>query len=377
MLIFLVGGEDIRLRIPLADRLKEAGYEISIVGSEPSTPFDDAGIMYLKYNLFRGVNPLADLISIKKLKKYFIEYKPDIVHAFDTKPSIIAMIAAKQAEVALKVRTINGMGYLFSTDTLVVRCLRHVYYILQKIASSNSDITIFQNPDDRRYFIKRRLVKKECTMLVLGSGADFTQFSPNKINMHRSQKIKKILKLDHKPTVLMMSRLVRTKGVIEYLEAATRIKKNGISVRFLIAGPLGSEGKQACSIQEIKRYSKWVDYIGICKDVPELLANCDIFVLPTYYREGIPRVLLEAGSMGLPIITTDMPGCREVVEHGKNGWLVPSRNIDFLQKTLQNAIQLDKHVLQQMGAYSVKTLHSNFSLQNVTSSYIKIYQDIS
>ena len=323
--VWHVGGEDVNLRIPLLLELRKRGFQVGAVGSEEGNKFLTKNIPYFRYTLEREINPWADIRSRKQLFQLFNQYKPDIVHGFDTKPALIAPIMALKAGISGRVRTITGMGYVFSSASPLALGLRPIYRHLQRQASAATEVTIFQNPDDRQYFRQYKMVKEDRDDLVLGSGINIENLletSPNPDNLVETQRE---LGLQGQLVVIMIARLVVTKGVREYLQAASIICQKRKNVTFLLVGSVSSEGRQAIPVQEIQQYAKVVRYLGFRQDISTLLSLSDLFVLPSYYREGVPRVLLEAGSMKLPLITTNMPGCKEVVRDGWNGLLVPPK----------------------------------------------------
>ncbi|HYW79895.1 MAG TPA: glycosyltransferase family 4 protein [Thermoguttaceae bacterium] len=368
-----VGGEDVHLRIPLLLKLRERGFHVGAVGSRDGRPFAEHDIPYYHYPLQRFVTPLADLRARKRLFELFKRHQPDIVHGFNSKPAIFAMFAARQAKIPGRVRTITGMGYVFSSSSPLALGLRPVIRHLQRKASEAASMTIFQNSDDRDYFCRHRLVLPGRHALVLGSGVDIEEFSRGCPDAGKLMQLREQLGASGRPVVTMISRLVRTKGVLEYLRAAHTVHRRFRNACFLLVGPLASEGRQGVSQSEIERYRDDVQYLGRRDDVAALLAVSDLFVLPSYYREGIPRVLLEAGAMGLPLITTGMPGCKEVVRHGLNGLVVPPRKVnplaDAISKMLDSPIDRD-----DMGRVSRRHVLEHFDLEIVANAYEKIYR---
>lgn len=370
-----IGGEDVEMRIPLLLRLRELNFEVSAIGSRSSDPFDRVGIRFERYELVRSMNPWADRRSQSQLQKLLTTIRPDVVHAFDTKPTILAMLASRAAGVAGRIRTITGMGYVFSSTSLPALMLRPVYRAMQRRSSAACTFTIFQNEDDQKYFIANRMVNPLNQTVVLGSGIDCKavnekRIAPDQVAAFRSQ-----LDLGDSVVVIMVARLVRQKGVLEFLKAARLIHRSqsNLNVRFLLVGPTTSEGRQAISSSELEAYSDVVQHLGARSDVPALLSTSDIFVLPSYYREGVPRVLLEAGALGLPLITTDMPGCREVVKNGCNGILVPPRDEVALAKAITELVA-DPVRRHRMGDQSRQWVSQRFELSLVTNQYARQYQ---
>jgi len=370
--IWHIGGEDVRLRIPLLLALRDRGFNVAAVGSEGGEAFAEHQIPYWRYTLARGIDPLADVRTRIQLTHLFNQHKPDLIHSFDTKPALLAPIVAKKAGIPGRVRTITGMGYVFSSTSPFALTLRPLYRHLQRQASASTGVTVFQNTDDRTYFHEHNMVQAGCDDLVLGSGIDIEALSKNRPNPEKLAQVKRELGLEGKLVVTMIARLVISKGVREYLQAARLVAQEMSTVTFLLIGPLASEGRQAVPEIEIHQCADVVNYLGVRHDIPTLLSLTDLFVLPSYYREGVPRVLLEAATMALPLITTDMPGCKEVVQNNWNGLLVPPKN----PKALATAIlQLLKSETQRtlMGDRSRSHVQTNFSLPQVADAYAAIY----
>lgn len=373
--IWHIGGEDVRFRIPLLQALRERGFDVGAVGSEGGEAFVHADIPYFQYTLARGIDPIADIRTRREFFQLCRQHQPDLIHGFDTKPAMLAPIVAQQAGIPGRVRTITGMGYVFSSTSPLALTLRPIYRRLQRQASAATGITIFQNSDDRDYFNHYNMVQPDRSELVLGSGIDLDSLRAKLPDADSLALTRRELGLTGKLVVTMIARLVVTKGVREFLQAARRICQEMPDVVFLLVGPTTSEGKQAISAEEIASYTDSVRYLGSRNDIPTLLSLTDVFVLPTYYREGIPRVLLEAGAMALPMVTTDMPGCKDVVHDGWNGYLVPPRDATSLAtailKLLQNPVQSN-----EMGTHSKLHVAENFSLDRVADAYANIYHRV-
>lgn len=370
--VWHVGGEDVRMRIPILRKLKGMGFRVGAVGSESEAPFREAGIPYWKYDLERWVNPFADRKSVAQLTALFSKHRPDVVHGFDTKPAMLAMHAAVAASIPGRVRTINGMGYVFSSRSPVALSLRPIYRHLQRKASRVSSNTAFQNSDDLDYFLKNKMVTEDKAELILSSGIDGDVVRGQVHDKEGLRMLRHELGIDGGVVVVMIARMVRNKGVREFLEAAKRIKSLYSNYTFLLVGPTGTEGRQAVSESEIQKYSQYVQYLGRRSDVPSLLALSDIVVLPSYYREGVPRILLEAGVLGKPMITTDMPGCRDVVHDGKNGFLVQPRSSKSVADSIVKLGESEEMRLE-FGKYAMLHTESVFSLDKVAAAYADIY----
>lgn len=373
--IWQVGGDDVRLRIPLLLALRERGFGVGAIGSESGEAFATHPIPYFQYTLARGINPFVDRQSCRQLLTLFRQHRPDVVHGFDTKPAILAPLMAVKAGIPGRVRTITGMGYVFSSNSPIALTLRPIYRSLQRNASVATGCTIFQNPDDRDYFYNHGMAEPNHAALILSSGIEIDRFLSHCPSPETLSTLRQELGLEGKRVVTMIARLVVSKGVKEYLDAAAIVCQQMPDVKFLLVGPRSSEGRQAVSAHSIDQRRDVVDYLGTRNDIPALLALSDVFVLPSYYREGVPRVLLEAGAMGLPLITTHTPGCKEVVRDGWNGLLVPPRNATALAAAILKLLQSPEERLV-MGKRSRSHIEAHFSLNLVADAYANIYYQV-
>ena len=370
-----IGGEDVRMRIPLLNSLVSKGYVTSAIGCGDSLSFSNSAITYYNYHLNRGLSPLQDLKSKSDLRAILAKDTPDLVHLFDTKPGVLAPKVAKDSGVKFVVRTVTGMGFIFSSNSVFVKALRPLYRFVQRRTIKYADALIFQNTDDKKYFEKHGLVLADKSHLVAGSGLDVDRFVESVSSRIALGTLK--AKFGFKETdivVTLVARLVYDKGIEEFLQAAKKLSREGC-VKFLLVGPRSGEGKQAVSAALLDSYSDYITYIGPVDNVCDVLSISDIFVLPTYYREGLPRILLEAGALGLPLITTDMPGCREVVKHCWNGLLVPVRDSVALALAIEKLIK-NPNLRRTMGSRNPKYIRENFDLAIVTNAYDAIYKKL-
>jgi glycosyltransferase involved in cell wall biosynthesis len=377
--VWHIGGEDIHQRIPLLLALKQRGFQVGAVGTADGKAFIPHGIPYFRYALERGINPIADRRSAQQLLALFQQHQPDVIHGFDTKPALMAPLMAQKAGIPGRVRTITGMGYVFSAQSPVALALRPIYRHLQRQTAAATGCTIFQNADDRAYFHDHQMVADDRDALVLGSGIDVERLLSQRPSPAAVAALRQDLDLEGHLVVIMVARLVRSKGVQEYLDAAAIVTHQlaaamGPKVKFLLIGPRSSEGRQAIASAAIQQ-AQAVTYLGTRQDIPALLAVSDLFVLPSFYREGIPRVLLEAGAMELPLITTDMPGCKEVVHDGWNGLLVPPRDANALAAAMLRLLTTP-HERLLMGQRSRFHVSENFSLNQVADAYAKVYAQV-
>lgn len=366
----VVAGEDCHLRLPFINKLRALGLNVALCGSNPSF---DQGDEYFFFGLSRFFSPFKDLRTIFQLYSIFRNYKPDIVHAFDTKAAIYSMFAAKCARVPVRIKTVNGMGRLYTESAkpdFKSRCMRLVYQLLQKISSYCAHYVVFQNADDQLYFLQEKMSEAGNSRVILSSGIDAedfqTKLANKKIPLISEQK-------DERLVFLMVSRLLKSKGVFEYLDAAKALSERYSNLKFLLVGGYAAEGADAISKNTIEAYSDCVQYLGVRQDVPQIMQQADVFVFPSYYREGVPRVLLEAGLSELPSITTDMPGCKDVVVDGKNGWLVNIRSAEDIINKMEFLLDLDKNQIRNFGKEAKRIVTAKFNLDFVVSQYADLY----
>jgi glycosyltransferase involved in cell wall biosynthesis len=263
-----------------------------------------------------GMNPISDIKYLLKLKKLIKQEKPDVTFGYTIKPNIYGAIAAKMAKTGRIVSLVTGAGYLFAADTLKAKLARMLASVLYRIGFACADAVIFQNPDDQKEFVGSHLLKAEKTHVVNGSGVNMGLFTP--------EPLPKTL------TFFMLARIMKSKGVFEYLSAAEQVKQAYPDTRFLLLGAL--EGIQdSVTGADLQRYidKGIIEYFGETDDVRSFYQQASVFVLPSF-REGTPRTVLEAMAMKRPIITTDVPGCRGTVKDGETGFLVPKQDVNAL-----------------------------------------------
>jgi glycosyltransferase involved in cell wall biosynthesis len=375
--VLLVGGPDVNSRIELMQALNEHFF-LSAAGtvSHLHAAFQQAGFTYDTYPLAREVNPIADMRALAALVCLFRRRRPDLVHAFDTKPCVFARLAARLAGVPVVVGTLPGLGSLYVDDGIITRTIRTVYEKLQWLACNLSDITIFQNHEDAQQFVARGLVPASRITVILGSGVRTDLFDPEKVSLSEREGARGELDIPSEALlVTMVSRLIRSKGILEFVEAARMVKQHHDNVHFLLVGPDDRDSVDRLGPDELEGLSQSVTWLGERRDVPVILALTDIFVLPSFYREGIPRVLLEAASMGLPIVTTDSPGCSEVVEHEVNGFLVPPRDAAALAQAILRLVE-EPEMRQRFGQESRQRAVARFDLLRIAGQFRSIYQEL-
>jgi len=352
----------VNFRGDLLKDIKKHGYEVVVVVPEADKSgfFKDNGIKVRLVKLKKNsTSVFGSLKYCSELTKIIKEEKPDKVFSFTIKPVIFGSIAAKRAGVKEIYSLVCGLGLLFSSDAIKIKVLRFIGGNLYRIALRYNKKVIFQNKDDIDEFVKRKYVKRSQCELVNGSGVNLEKFKKNKLPKNEME-------------FLMVSRVLKEKGVLEYFEAAKIVKKKYPEVKFAYIGAI-DKNKNAVNLNVLKPYidAGVVDYIPETDAVEKYVAKCSVFVLPTYYREGIPRTLLEATAMGRPIITTNTPGCRETITNGTNGLFVKPRDEADLAKKMTWMVE-NQSKLQAMGDNSYRLCLEKFTIDKVDARMMEI-----
>lgn len=263
--------------------------------------------------------------------------------------------------------TVAGLGSLYTAPGLKMKTLRLVVLPLLRFAFGGQGKTIiFQNPDDRQKMIDTKIVKLENTALIRGSGVDLEDF-PYMPYEETSEE----------PIILFTSRLVKEKGILDFIEAARILKNEGVKARFVVAGNIYSDNPRSLTISEIRKPDDEgiIEWMGQVTNMAELLTSSMMVVLPSYYGEGVPKVLLETAAIGRPIITCDAPGCREAVEHDVNGILVPPQSPDDIAQAMKSLMN-DPEKRAQYGVAGRKRVEEDFNTDHVVTQTIQVYEEL-
>jgi len=352
-------------RLALAKELRARGHEVTLL-SPPGDfhkQLQASGFEWIPFVLSRqGINPLNEIQTLGRLTRLYHRLKPDIVHHFTIKPVIYGSLAAHILGIKGIVNSITGLGHLFIDPGFITRILRSFAKVLYKLSLYRTQV-IFENPEDRNTFIQNRFLKPEQTHLIPGTGVDIKKFHP-------------VPKKNDAPLILFASRLLVTKGISEFVEAARLFKQKGLRARFAIAGTPDPGNPASISPKQIDAWERSgiVEIWGWQNDMPTTLAQADIFCLPSY-REGVPSALLEACASGLPIVATDVPGCRDVVSHGINGLLVKPQDSHSLSDALEQLI-VDPNLRDKMGKMGREFAIDKFSLDKIIEQTLAVYPEI-
>jgi glycosyltransferase involved in cell wall biosynthesis len=373
--LLCIGGEDHHLRIPFLIALRDRGFRITAAGTGDPDFFARAGLDYHRFYFDRFVNPLADWAALKAISKLIADVRPQLIHCFDTKLNVLVPLAARRRRDLQVVSTINGLGWLYSSRSPMALGLRPVYRALQRLAAGWTAMTVFQNNDDQAFFARHRMLGPGNNLVIPGSGIDIARFEDAAAAGLPPAQLRELLGLGTSEVVLTVTRMTRHKGIPTLLEAAAIVHKLRPTVRFLLVGPRLTEGRWAVTKAEIDRHAPYVMAVGPRSDIPALLGLADVFAFPTEYREGVPRALLEAALAGLPIVTTSLPGCRDVVRDRVTGLIVPPRTPKLLAGRILDLLR-DRKAAREMGARAKQRVRQEFSLDLVTTRHVALYTEL-
>jgi len=347
-------------RLSLMVAMRDAGYEVIAIApyDNYSQKIIDAGFEFHDIEMnAQGINPLEDLKTTYQFYTLFKKISPDIICQYTIKPNIYGSLMARLLNIKM-INNIAGLGTLFIKENLVTKIAK----ILYKISQSKADRVFFQNRDDLALFTAEGIVKAEKCDVLPGSGVDTNRFKP-----HYKEKSEKI-------RFLLIARMIWEKGIGEYVQAAREIKKTYPNVEFCLLGFLDVENPGAITKEEMDAWVNEgvINYLGVSDRVDEVIQSADCVVLPSYYREGTPKTLLESGSAGKPIITTDNVGCRDVVDDGINGYICEPRSWEDLAAKIEKFLALTDEERLEMGKKSREKMVREFDEKIVIEKYLEL-----
>ena len=358
-------------RLPVMQALVAQGHTVYAICPEGEMfhRFKDSGICAIAYTIDRGsINPFKELHAIYKIFRAIKPLKLDILHTFTAKPNIYGTIAAKMAKVPTIINLVEGLGSFYVQNDLRSRLMRFVIESGYKIVFKLSSACVFVNQDDPLYLQSRRVISQAKTVIIKSVGVDTQVFSPEESQTPQLGHLREEINPQNRFMVLMVARAIWHKGIAEFYAAAEQLKEEAIL--FVLVGGT-DEGNPSCADEGFLKKGN-VHWLGQRPDIKEMLCLCDLFVLPSY-REGVPRTLLEAASMQKPIITTDTVGCREVVEDGINGYLIPVRNSEALAEKILE-LKSEPSLCEKMGIAGREKMIKEFDTKIVVKQYLALYK---
>jgi glycosyltransferase involved in cell wall biosynthesis len=354
-------------RLELAKGLRQRGMRVSVATAEGcmTERIRAAGFEHHPLRLDRqSRNPVSESVTCWDIYRACRRLKPDVVHLVGMKPILYGTAAARLARVPAVMCAVAGMGHVFlpgNWKKTVLRATVQQYYRVQ--IRGNRDVqVIVQNPDDRDLIVRLGMAHADQVTIIRGAGVDLTQFAPT-------------AEPAGVPVVFTHSRMLWNKGLRELVEAADLLKQRQVACRFVFAGipdPANPSSIPETTLREWHDRGS-IQWLGRRDDIAQLLAKSHLACLPSHGGEGIPLSLIEAAASGKPIVTTDVPGCREVVRHGINGKVVPAKAVEPLANALQELLE-NGHLRRQMGFESRSIAESELSLQSVQQATWELYQ---
>jgi glycosyltransferase involved in cell wall biosynthesis len=354
-------------RLSLAEAARRQGYEVVLV-SPPGkyvAELEQRGFRWLGWNLERrSVNPLVELLTLLRMAAIYRRHRPDLVHHHTAKSVLYGSLAARLSGVPAVVNSITGRGYIYQADSQKARLLRHIVEPLYRLAfASPHCAAIFENDDDRRYFLSHGLVPEKRTWLIPGVGVDPERFAP-----HPGP--------PGTPVILLAGRMLWDKGVGVLVEAA-RLLRTRTMLRVVLVGEPDPGNPAAVDTAMLTQWHQEgvVEWWGWRSDMPSVYNQCHVVALPTAYGEGVPTTLLEAAASGRPLVASDIPGCREVIQEGVNGFLVSPNDPQALADALER-LALDPQLRSRMGAAGRQLVLEKFTHERINSATLEVYRRI-
>ena len=365
-----------RFRENILSRLVKDGYRVYVVAGQDEFQKDlrAIGCEVIPLNIRRqGVNPFPDALTLYQLWRIYKKIKPNIIFHYTIKPNIYGSISAFFCSLPC-ISVVTGSGRAF----LKRNVLFYIIKIMYRIAFLHPEKIWFLNPEDQNEFLALSIVTAEKATPLSGEGVDLEHYKPASKKTLASSAASLLKRAKYRFDFLFVGRLIREKGIYEYIEAAKKLQEKYRSTSFGILGPFDPESKSSLQKKDLSRQieNTNISYLGEKKDIKGFLEESSCVVLPSYYREGIPRVLLEASAMCKPMLATDHVGCRQIVEDGQNGYLCKPKDSYDLAMQMEKMLRLSPKERDRMGRQARKKVQEGFSDKIVVEKYMNTINGI-
>jgi glycosyltransferase involved in cell wall biosynthesis len=369
-LLFIVNSPEFFMshRLPLALAAREAGFKVHVATGPGGAcqQIEDRGLTHHLIPLSRsGHNPFAELRSLQAMFSLMRAIKPNLVHLVTIKPVLYGGLMARIARIPAVAVAISGLGSVFVSHKRRSFWLREAIKRIYRLALGHPNIkVIFQNPEDRFVLVDAGAVHNDETELIKGSGVALPEYPV-------------LPEPEGVPVIVFAARLLKDKGVVEFVEAARILLTRNVQAKFWLVGSPDPDNPTSVSEEQMAewRLQGIVELMGFRTDIANLFASSNVVVLPSYYGEGLPKVLIEAAACGRTVVTTDHPGCRDAIEPGKTGLLVPVRDATALADAIQSLIE-DPISRKKMGAAGRALAEREFAIEKVVEAHLRIYREL-
>ncbi|NRA47762.1 MAG: glycosyltransferase family 4 protein [Phaeodactylibacter sp.] len=348
----------------LVRKLSDEGYKILIIcpPDQYTEKLKPEPCLFVPVQLSRHkINPFLDLKYAFQIFQILKRYQPDFLISYTIKPNIYAQLAARLLKIP-RLGVVTGLGYLFIGMTWKTQIVKRLY----RFSFKGANRVWFLNKEDEALFLNNRIVTEQQTGYLPSEGVDITYFRPENN------------KSEHGVSIIYAGRLIREKGVPEFVQAARILKAEFPEVTFQIAGFIEKEAPGAIQLADIKAWQKEniIQYKGAKADIRPILSNSDCVVLPTYYREGVPRILLEAASMGKIIVGTNTPGCKDIITEGHNGFLCEPKHSEHLAETIRKILKLTPEERTELGEHGRAIVEAEFREEFIIQKYLELLETV-
>lgn len=354
-------------RLYMATVAVKAGYKVALLSktSKYQELIEESGIEVINWSLNRrSRNLISEFKAFREISEVIDRFKPDIVHSVALKPILYTALQLKRKNTYANIYALGGLGFVFSSSKLKAQILRFLLVVILRWVLGGERVrVILQNPDDFNLLLRLKVITNDKTRLIRGVGVDTSLFSPSP-------------KLHDKPIVLLPARILWDKGIADFVEIANRMKSYEVNVRFVLVGDPDPHNPESVSILQLEEWIKKgvIEWWGHKEEMQNIYQQATIVCLPSY-REGLPKSLLEAASCALPIVTYDVPGCREVVIDGINGFLVPLKDEHALLNAIKKLLD-DASLCDKFGQAGRELVIREFSQQKIASETKKIWEEV-